>query len=122
MPSNWDWFWKPSELRDQIKAEVEQELQGEFGSRLHYSRGTYAVGCRGIMCRKAERDETKNRQEVMYRKSGLPYRPQVDTPERCMSDDILNDLIYRHRAERGRPKMPRRPVYPSDWFPMAEAQ
>ena len=116
MPRDMDWFFKPSELRDQIRSEVELELSGEFGNRTHYSKATYAAGCRGPMCTKAERDKTKERQENLFRKSGLPYRPQRDTSENCMRDDILNDIIYRHRVERGRPVMPRRPVYPTGWF------
>jgi hypothetical protein len=111
-----DWYYKPSPLRDQIRAEVLEELSGPFGNRTHYSKSTYSAGCRGPMCRKAERDKTKERQEKVYRKSGLPYRPQRDTEENCMRDDILNQMIYVHRAERNRPIMPRRPVYPTGWF------
>lgn len=105
--------------KDQLKQEVTEELSGPLGHRLHYSKGTYADGCRGPMCRKRERDATKERQEAKRRTSGLPYRPQKDDEETCLRDDFLNDIIWRHRNERGKPLIPRRPVYPTGWFDTA---
>lgn len=102
-------------------AEVRAELAGEYGHRLHYSKGTYADGCRGPMCRKAERDETKARQERKERKSGRPYKPQVDDPETCLRDDLLNTMIFRHRESKNKPIMPRPPVYPEGWFDPIES-
>lgn len=101
---------------EELKAEVRAELEGEFAHRLHYSKGTYADGCRGPLCRKAERDATKDRQEARERVTGLPYRPLVDTPQNCLRDDFLNNIIWQHRNERGKPVLPRRPVYPEGWF------
>ena len=102
--------------REELKVEIHKELnEGPLAHRTHYSKATYADGCRGPMCTKAERDETKARQERKFRKTGLPYRPQYDTPENCERDDFLNQVIWRHRRNRDKPKFPRSPVYPPGW-------
>jgi hypothetical protein len=105
----------------ELKAECQAEINGEFSHRIHYSKGTYASGCRGPMCRKAERDKTKERQEAKYRKSGLPYRPQVDDHETCIREDALNLIIFYHRYSRDKMCEIRTPVYPADWFDRVEA-
>lgn len=46
------------ELPEDIKVELSDE---KFADRKHHSRATYADGCRGPLCRKAERDRGRVR-------------------------------------------------------------
>jgi hypothetical protein len=104
--------------RNKLLEEIQIEYSvGPLAHRTHYSKATYQAGCRGPMCRKKERDATKERQEQRERKSGLPYRPQVDTPETCEREDLLFTYIQLYRQHAGKePVIPRRPVYPPGWW------
>jgi len=52
---------KIAKLHDEIMAELTHE---DFANRKHYARSTYADGCRGPLCRKAERDRRRVKYDI----------------------------------------------------------
>lgn len=88
------------ELPEDIREELEHP---DYITRKHYSRATYALGCHGPLCRKAERDRGRARNEE---RGGEDYSPALDIrvsdPENI--DEIIawhvNDLNERRSAAR----------------------
>lgn len=84
-----------ADLPEDIRAELTEE---RFITRQHYSRSTYALGCRGPLCQKAERDRGRKRNK---RRGGENYRPQpgwrVDDPKGI--DEIIK-WHFQDLAER----------------------
>lgn len=86
---------------DDLPADVLDEIQDEeYINRTHGRRSTYAVGCHGPLCRKAERDRGRPRMRVLR---GLdPSDMEPDTKAR--EDDVLLDryltwyIKWRERA------------------------
>lgn len=76
---------KLATLADEIIAELSDP---KFITRTHGSRGTHNDGCKGPMCRKANRD----RMRVV--KNGAPQKRFKGTEE------ILEKLIAEHKAQR----------------------
>jgi hypothetical protein len=73
--------------------DVRQELEDlKFLTRKHYSRSTYALGCRGPFCRKAEKDRGRKRNKSRALDNGKVYVPnnKIRSDER---DGILQELI-----------------------------
>lgn len=73
-------------MRDNLPADVRAELEdAEYATRKHHSRATYALGCHGPLCRKAERDRGRGRTERRAKDSGREYIPnhdiRLDDPE-----------------------------------------
>lgn len=78
------------EIPEDVKAEL---LNPKFSSRSHYSRSTYADGCHGPLCQKAERDRSRRRTEYRAARSGRKYTPAPRTPEDLATDALLDRII-----------------------------
>lgn len=83
------------DLPEDIRAELEDE---DYASRSHYSRSTYALGCHGPLCRKAERDRGRGRNERRAEDAGRDYRPNHE--QRLEDDALLDQVIEWHRGVR----------------------
>lgn len=77
-----------ADLPAAIRAELTDE---DFITRKHYSRSTYALGCRGPLCQKAERDRGRKRNQ---RRGGEKYRPKHDW--RVSDLDGIDEIIEWH--------------------------
>ncbi len=75
-----------SELARQVAVELADEKY--FGQK-HYDRNTYANGCHGPLCRKAERDRAHER----YAEQNPNVRRRRRTPEAIARDAYLNQVI-----------------------------
>jgi hypothetical protein len=83
------------DLADDVRAELEDPL---YKGRTHYKKATYAVGCRGPLCRKLERDEARANTARKAIEAGREYVPrQTDAQAR---DEELDRVIDWHLAER----------------------
>lgn len=83
---------------EDLPKDVRDELEDErFGTRSHYSRATYALGCHGPLCRARERDRGRGRNELRAKSKGREYRPNEDT--RIEDDELLEKIIRWHRPE-----------------------
>jgi len=77
---------------DKLPADVRKELSDpEFGTRKHHSRATYALGCHGPLCRKAERDRGRSRNEQRALNNGRAYVPNNDI--RLEENQLLEEII-----------------------------
>lgn len=75
----------------ELKDVREELMDPRFGGRQHYSRATAAKGCGGPLCRKAERDRSRERNK---RRGGENYQP---SPHRIYDrDDLLEAIIKWH--------------------------
>jgi hypothetical protein len=84
------------ELTKPENADIVEELRDEeYASRQHYSRSTYASGCHGPLCRKAERDRGRKRNEQRAIEAGRSYSPAVDD-EPSARDILLDMVIHWH--------------------------
>ena len=83
------------ELPDDVREELSHP---DYASRSHYSRSTYALGCHGPLCRKAERDRGRGRNERRAKEDGREYRPNLDV--RVEDDVLLDRIIAWHKKER----------------------
>lgn len=78
-----------------LPADIFAELKDAvYGTRQHYSRATYALGCRGPLCRKAERDRGRRRNE---QRGGEDYNPAMNL--RIPEPENINEIIEWHLAE-----------------------
>jgi hypothetical protein len=85
-----------TELRKPENSDIVTELQDpKFATRTHYSRATYADGCRGPLCRKSEKDRGRKRNEAKAAAAGRPYNPSVDE-EANARDALLDMVIHWH--------------------------
>lgn len=72
-------------------------------TRKHGSRATAALGCNGPLCRKAERDRQRERNERRAELAGREYNPRDRLWDR---DELLEAVIDWHvqRLQEGRDK------------------
>jgi hypothetical protein len=83
-----------------LAQDVYDELcDGEYSNRQHYSRATYAKGCRGPMCRLAETHRGRKRNADRAHEGGREYREGFRTNDRSVE---LAPIITWHLATRGR--------------------
>jgi hypothetical protein len=83
---------------EELPADVRAELEDpEYITRSHYSRATYAEGCRGPLCRKAERDRGRRRNEHRATEAGREYEAKSD--QRMEDDPLLDRIIDWHRSQ-----------------------
>lgn len=82
-------------LADDVLAELKDP---DYIGRTHYKKATYAVGCRGPLCKKRERDEARASTERAAREAGRPYVPRPTPAQE--RDDELNAVIAWHFSER----------------------
>lgn len=84
------------ELEKTVNLDIFVELTDEkFLSRQHYSRATYAHGCRGPLCKKAERDRGRKRSERRAEDKGREYAPNEDG-RKTDRDGLLTFIIEWH--------------------------
>lgn len=84
-------------LPDDVRAELEDE---RFGSRQHYARATYALGCRGPLCRLAEKHRGRTRNEKKAKSEGREYIPLLDARKE-QRDAELAPIVAWHLMQRG---------------------
>ena len=86
------------ELEKPENADIKEELLNpKFASREHYSRATYAAGCRGPLCRKSEKDRGRKRNAKKAARAGREYKSLVNEDlELNVRDYILDIVIYWH--------------------------
>lgn len=76
-------------------ADVKAELSDpHFASRRHGSRATYALGCRGPLCKKKERDRARIRNETRAKAAKREYAASVN--RKYDRDDLLDALFIWH--------------------------
>lgn len=84
------------ELERKENADIVEELRDpKFISRQHYSRATYAEGCRGPLCRKSEKDRGRKRNRIAAMRAGREYTPAVNE-EANARDALLDFVIHWH--------------------------
>lgn len=81
--------------KEENKDILEELMDPEYASRQHYSRATYAEGCHGPLCRKAERDRGRQRNEERAHAAGRTYRPNENTRD-AKRDGLLLFVIEWH--------------------------
>ena len=80
---------------DDLPKDILAELTDEkYRSRKHYSRATYAIGCHGPLCQKAERDRGRKRNE---QRGGDSYEPALKI--RVPDPKNIEDIIEWHTKE-----------------------
>jgi len=78
-------------------ADVIEELESiKFLTRQHGSRATAAVGCNGPLCRKAERDRQRERNEEKATAAGRTYVPRQRLWDR---DELIDAIIEWHKNQ-----------------------
>jgi hypothetical protein len=84
------------ELEKAENKDIYDELTAEvFITRQHYSRATYAKGCRGPLCRMAERDRGRKRSEKKAQDKGREYNPNEEI-RKADRDALLWFIIEWH--------------------------
>ena len=81
---------------EDVRAELEDP---SFITRKHYSRATYALGCRGPLCRKAEKDRGRERNEVKAKDRGREYRPKRN-PLEAKADREMDNIVEEYLLRR----------------------
>lgn len=85
-------------------AEVQAELEDErFLTRKHYSRATYALGCHGPLCRKAETDRGRKRNQQRAEEDGREYRP-IRNPLSARAEREMDAIVQEYLSSRNPPK------------------
>jgi hypothetical protein len=93
----WDELEKIENL--DILSEV---LDLTYINRSHATRSTYAKGCRGPLCTKAERDRGRERHATRQAKKGKKVTTFPPTKEQAR-DEFLNKVIAWHKLVRSEP-------------------
>lgn len=81
-------------LPDDVREELENP---EYITRKHYSRSTYALGCHGPMCRRAETLRGRDRNEARALDQGREYVPN---PKIRLEDELLDRIIAEYLEDR----------------------
>lgn len=79
-----------------VRAELEDPA---FIGRTHHKKATYAKGCRGLLCRKSERDEARDITREAAEKMGREYVPRPTPAQE--RDDLLDVIKLWHWEVRG---------------------
>ncbi len=81
-------------------ADVIEELEDpEFSTRKHYSRATYALGCHGPLCGKAEKDRGRERNQERAEAEGREYKPKEKLRD-TSRDEELDSIIEEYLLGR----------------------
>jgi hypothetical protein len=100
--------WRGNSMWDELPEDILAELKDErFKGRVHYSRATYAEGCHGPLCRKAETDRSRKRNQRRAEEEGREYVPNLSVRDR-EREDFLNKVIAWHRWEHEGQKLTER--------------
>lgn len=76
-----------------VRAEIEDP---RFATRRHGSRATSALGCSGPLCKKAERDRMRKRNEEKAKAAGREFRPRSRKYDR---DALLEAVFEWHKID-----------------------
>jgi hypothetical protein len=88
---------------DNLPDDVREELSDpKYWGRKHYSRATYASGCRGPLCRKSERDRGRYRNADAAYEAGRIYVP--DHHRRVDEEKLIEALVWYLRTIRPKAK------------------
>lgn len=91
------------EIEKNENADVLFELLDKaYDGRTHATRATYAKGCRGPLCRKAERDRGRERHAARQAEKGKDVT-RLPATEAQARDEFLNQVIAWHRLLRSEP-------------------
>jgi len=94
-------MWDEIELPE--NADILLELcDKDYDGRTHATRATYAKGCRGPLCRKAERDRGRERHAARQAEKGLEVT-RLATTKAQERDVFLDQIIAWHRLVRSEP-------------------
>lgn len=86
-------------MLDNLPDDVRQELlDPDYWGRKHYSRSTYADGCRGPFCRKSERDRGRFRSADIAEEAGREYQPDYTIRNNGEDGRILESLVWYLRV------------------------
>jgi len=86
-------------MSDNIAQEVMDEiLDPEYDVMTHGTKYTYSSGCKGPLCRKAERDACARRYRARNKNNVKQYRPRPG----AYPEEWLQEMIDWHRAERAK--------------------
>jgi hypothetical protein len=91
----------PADMVGMPEDVVIELLDVRFVNRTHASRATYAIGCHGPLCRKAERDRGRPRQRAAKEAEGRTVIPRDELHPSRVRDDLLDKIILWHRHKRG---------------------
>jgi hypothetical protein len=81
-----------------IGSEVMDELlDPKFDTLTHGKKYTFTKGCRGPLCKKAERDVCAARYRRRKGNAAGPYKPRYDRP-----DEWLQEMMEWHWSERAK--------------------
>jgi hypothetical protein len=91
------------ELPDDVRTELEDS---RFASRTHGTRGTYAKasdggkGCRGPLCKKAERDDAEKKYAQRQANRGKKVVPGSKNEDARARDELLTKIQNWHSGQR----------------------
>jgi hypothetical protein len=86
-----------------LSADILAELlDAEHIMRVHGRRTCYTAGCRGPLCRRADRIENRRRYEEARRRAGKPFTPSDLRTVRDARDEEL-DLATEVYAQHAKP-------------------
>jgi|SRR6188768_3636146 len=83
-------------LQELASAVMDEILDPEFDTFTHGNKGTSYRGCKGPLCRKAERDSCAARYRKRVGRDVKEYAPR----ESAYPEEWLQEIIDWHRAER----------------------
>lgn len=98
-----------TDLPDFLKTELEREENADiflelndskYLSRQHYSRATYALGCHGPLCRRAERDRGRRRTQQKAESKGREYQPNPEI-QKNDREGLMQFIISWHLTHPG---------------------
>lgn len=84
---------------DSLPADVLAELTDPLYINMsHHKKATYGKGCRGPLCKKAERDEARAANKALAEVSGRVYKPRWTTAQ--ARDPELAAIARWHQRQR----------------------
>lgn len=81
---------------DSLSDVLKELMDPRYANRQHGSRATAAKHCLGPLCRKAERDRSRERNKRRAIASGRQYREGAREYDR---DDLMNAIIEWHKKD-----------------------
>lgn len=92
-----DYFYEAD--ADLLQAIVDELCDETYPNRIHHSRATYALGCRGPLCRKSERDRGSRRFKERHPES-RSYNPSTARQDDAMLEAFAQ---FNRKLRRTRP-------------------
>lgn len=89
----------------ELPMDVFRELiDPKYETMTHGKRHAANSGCRGPLCRKAERDDKREQREAHDRAHGIERKRYKRSPEKIALDAELNRIMAWHWLVRSEPK------------------